>query len=222
MSKVHEYEGSAIRITYDARRCIHAAECVRGLPEVFDTDRRPWIDADGAEADEVSEVIRRCPTGALQYERIDGGAQESPAAEAEIRVTADGPLFVSGDVVVLDAGTRVLTRETRAAFCRCGASANQPWCDGSHTEAGFRATADIGEGRPKPCEQDDPTPLSIRLRTNGPLVLVGPFRIGPAVPEGHVRGGGCALCRCGASGNKPWCDGSHKVIGFESDDPVAG
>ncbi|TDE37692.1 (4Fe-4S)-binding protein [Actinomadura sp. 6K520] len=67
------YKGRSITVTFEAMRCLHAAECVRGLPEVFDTARRPWIRPDGAPADRLSEVVRRCPSGALQYRLADGG-----------------------------------------------------------------------------------------------------------------------------------------------------
>ncbi|WP_019354021.1 (4Fe-4S)-binding protein [Streptomyces sp. AA1529] len=65
------YEGKSITVTFEAGRCLHAAECVRGLPEVFDPGERPWIRPDGAEAERLAEVIRRCPSGALQY-RLEG------------------------------------------------------------------------------------------------------------------------------------------------------
>ncbi|MFF5828383.1 (4Fe-4S)-binding protein [Streptomyces bacillaris] len=67
------YEGRSITVTFEAGRCRHAAECVRGLPEVFDTARRPWIRPDAADAGRVAEVVRRCPSGALRYERADEG-----------------------------------------------------------------------------------------------------------------------------------------------------
>ncbi|MDP9796110.1 putative Fe-S cluster protein YjdI [Catenuloplanes nepalensis] len=63
------YRGSDITVTFDAGRCRHAAECVRGLPEVFDVSARPWITPDNAGADAVAEVVARCPSGALQYIR---------------------------------------------------------------------------------------------------------------------------------------------------------
>ncbi|MFI9465365.1 (4Fe-4S)-binding protein [Streptomyces xiamenensis] len=74
-SEKKAYEGRSITVTFEAARCRHAAECVRGLPEVFDTARRPWIRPDGAEAGRLAEVVRRCPSGALQYERVDGGEE---------------------------------------------------------------------------------------------------------------------------------------------------
>ena len=42
-TKLHRYEGRGVTVTYDAKRCIHAAECVHGLPGVFDPDAKPWI-----------------------------------------------------------------------------------------------------------------------------------------------------------------------------------
>ncbi len=67
------YAGDAIAVTFEAQRCIHAAECVRRLPAVFERNRRPWILPDAAAAAEVAAVIERCPTGALHYERRDSG-----------------------------------------------------------------------------------------------------------------------------------------------------
>lgn len=62
------YEGREIAVSFDPEVCRHAAECVRGLPSVFDTKARPWIQPDNAGAAEVREVVGRCPSGALQIE----------------------------------------------------------------------------------------------------------------------------------------------------------
>ncbi|WP_381798814.1 (4Fe-4S)-binding protein [Streptomyces niveus] len=80
------YKGRSITVTFEAGRCLHAAECVHGLPEVFDTGERPWIRPDRAGAERVAEVVRRSPSGALQYELVDGGA-EPPNRPA--RITRD-------------------------------------------------------------------------------------------------------------------------------------
>jgi uncharacterized Fe-S cluster protein YjdI len=93
---LRHYTSEAIDITYDARRCIHAAECVSGLPAVFDTDRRPWILPSGASADAIAAVIERCPSGALHYTRRDGGAPESPTGQTVITPEPGGPLYVRG------------------------------------------------------------------------------------------------------------------------------
>jgi len=214
------YEGPDIRVTYDAARCIHAAECVRGLPAAFDPERRPWIAPAAAAADEVAAVIHRCPTGALAWERLDGGPAEVPDATNTVTVSSDGPLYLRGRIEVRDADDRVVSRETRAALCRCGASATKPWCDGSHARAGFRAPSALGTGRPKSGSAPD-GPLAVRLLADGPLLLEGPFTLRAADGDETAAGVGGALCRCGASGRKPFCDGTHRAIGFGADDPAA-
>ncbi|MFI7552764.1 (4Fe-4S)-binding protein [Micromonospora sediminimaris] len=120
------YEGRSITVTFEARRCLHAAECVRGLPAVFDPGQRPWIRPDGAEAERLAEVVRRCPSGALRYEFADGGA-ESPDRPTQIRRDATGQLIVRGELRVdTPQGVRA---ETRAVLCGCGRSQRQPYCD---------------------------------------------------------------------------------------------
>ena len=211
-SKIHQYRGQSVLVTYDAKRCIHAAECVHGLPSVFDPQARPWVDPDGAAADEVLTVVTRCPTGALQVERLDGGAAETVPEANTITVAADGPLYVRGDVEVIDSDGAAVVRDTRVALCRCGASKNKPYCDGSHAEAAFRDSGAI----PDPRLKDTDTAaggLKISLAKNGPLILDGPVTITGG--EDRCAGARGALCRCGASDNKPFCDGSHARIGFE-------
>ncbi|MGW7077982.1 (4Fe-4S)-binding protein [Streptomyces sp. NPDC054871] len=125
------YRGEHITVTFDGRRCLHAAECVRGLPRVFDTGRRPWISPDAAPADEVADVVRRCPSGALQYETA-AGATERPTAPTTVERRADGTLVIRGDLRIRaagDGGAGREMRETRVMLCGCGASGNQPYCD---------------------------------------------------------------------------------------------
>ncbi|HEV7146706.1 MAG TPA: (4Fe-4S)-binding protein [Pedococcus sp.] len=132
------YRGTDIEVSFEAALCIHARECVRGLPAVFDRDRRPWVLADNALADDVSRVVERCPTGALQYRRIDGQPDEQPTAATTVTPVENGPLEVRGDLLVRhEDGT--VERLMRAALCRCGQSKNKPFCDNSHLEAGFHA-----------------------------------------------------------------------------------
>lgn len=120
------YEGRSITVTFEARRCLHAAECVHGLPEVFDTAERPWIRPDGAEAERLAEVVRRCPSGALRYERADGGS-ETPDRPTRITRNSVGQVVVRGELSV---DTREGPRaETRALLCGCGQSRLQPYCD---------------------------------------------------------------------------------------------
>jgi uncharacterized Fe-S cluster protein YjdI len=64
ISQARAYTAPGVRVFYDRGRCLHFAECVRGLPEVFHVGKRPWIQPENASADEVAEVVRRCPSGA--------------------------------------------------------------------------------------------------------------------------------------------------------------
>lgn len=135
---VRDYRGAQITVHFDIERCRHLAECVRGDPLVFDRERRPWVRADAnPDAARVAEVVRRCPTGALHYTLSDGPA-EAPDPRTTVTMTLDGPLLVRGDLqITLGDGTTVA--ETRAALCRCGSSANKPFCDGSHEKVGWTA-----------------------------------------------------------------------------------
>ncbi|MCU0308247.1 MAG: (4Fe-4S)-binding protein [Thermoleophilia bacterium] len=138
MGEPRAYTHGDVTVTFEGSRCIHAAECVRGLPAVFDTARRPWIQPAGAPADEIARVVARCPTGALRMTRRDA-PPEAPDERASITATADGPLYVRGRVRVVDDEGRVVDAGPRLALCRCGRTGNVPFCDGSHAEAGFRA-----------------------------------------------------------------------------------
>ena len=122
------YAAPEVTVFYDRGRCRHYAECVRGLPQVFDPTRRPWIRADLADADAVAEVVRRCPTGALHY-RLAADAPEEPTYPTTIAQDSRGPLMVRGELV-LDTAEGPL-RETRAALCACGRTQNRPFCDGA-------------------------------------------------------------------------------------------
>ncbi|MGH2754131.1 MAG: (4Fe-4S)-binding protein [Actinomycetota bacterium] len=132
------YESDEIRVMWDASRCIHVANCLRALPEVFDVRARPWIDINGASAERVAEAVLTCPTGALRYEAIEGVDDEVAEEPAAVEIRPNGPLYVRGRVRVMTPTGEVLADETRLALCRCGASQNKPFCDNSHRLIGFR------------------------------------------------------------------------------------
>src|SRR5690348_10408314 len=94
------YRGQDIEVSFDLDICIHIGECLRGNARVFDLDRRPWTMPDMAPADEVAEIVRRCPSGALLYTRHDGGRQEDPGEVTKVTPMRDGPLLVTGKVEV--------------------------------------------------------------------------------------------------------------------------
>ena len=214
--KVHKYESDAVEITYDAKRCIHAAECVQGNSDVFNPERRPWVDPSKATASEVAEVVAKCPTGALYFERRDEGVSERPPEQNTIRVVADGPLYVHGRVKMALPGRDEPTSETRLALCRCGASRNKPFCDNSHLNTEFKDPGELGDGRLVEVETEGDD-LGISFVSNGPILIRGAVRLSGDTGEHSMVGTKGALCRCGASQKKPYCDGSHTAIGFESD-----
>lgn len=132
------YRGSDIEVSFDLDVCVHVAECLRGEPRVFDLERRPWVLPDAGEADTIARVIELCPSGALQYRRLDGKPQEHHDGSARVTPIRDGPLMVVGDIEVRhDDGTvEVLPRAT---LCRCGESQHKPFCDNEHLRIGFQA-----------------------------------------------------------------------------------
>lgn len=212
MSKLHHYGTDEIDVSYDVSRCIHYAACVRSLPRTFNPAKRPWVDPDASTADEVAGAVMRCPTGALHFKRIDGGADEPVPGSNEIRVAENGPLYVYGDVRIETPEGEMLLEDTRVALCRCGRSKNKPFCDNSHEEV-FEHSGELGSAKQK--DVDGVTNLTVTPSRNGPLLLVGPVTLRGRGGE-PFRTGRVALCRCGHSSNKPFCDGSHREVGFQS------
>jgi CDGSH-type Zn-finger protein/uncharacterized Fe-S cluster protein YjdI len=203
-SKTYTYEAGDVTVTWDRRRCIHAQACVDGLPEVFDPERRPWIDPDAADADAVEEVVLQCPTGALHLTR-DGDNPEPVPDRNRVSLFPNGPLLVRGDVEIVDDDGETLLRDTRVALCRCGRSGNKPLCDGSHDE-GFDHEGTLDADRLS--GEADGGRLRVRVADGGPLLVDGPLAL-KGTDGRTARGSSGALCRCGRSGSKPFCDGSH-------------
>lgn len=132
-----EYATDEIVVEWEPRLCYHSQNCVRSLPQVFDDGRRPWIAIDAASADEVEAAVARCPSGALRTRRL-GAPVTAREQRLEMRASENGPLLVTGHVRIVDAEGTVLYEGDRAALCRCGGSANKPFCDGTHKKNGFR------------------------------------------------------------------------------------
>jgi CDGSH-type Zn-finger protein/uncharacterized Fe-S cluster protein YjdI len=214
--KLHVFEGKGIRVTWSKARCIHSAECIRGLPLVFQPGGRPWVKPEAGTAQKIAEVIERCPTGALHYERLDGGSAEAAATANTVTPQPDGPLFVRGQVEIMDAEGNLILRDTRVALCRCGGTSNKPFCDGSHRMRGFLDEGEVFPGAVKPGESPGAI-LQLTIRPGGPLKARGAVVVKSADGLVRIQGGDAAFCRCGASRNKPFCDRSHERVGFESE-----
>jgi uncharacterized Fe-S cluster protein YjdI len=135
-----EYRSDHIVIRWYPELCIHVANCLRQLPNVFDNEARPWVNVTGASADEIAQVINACPSGALRYDRLDGGLAEEVPETTTVFVQPDGPYHIRGKIEIIDSdrGTEAITRAT---LCRCGASENKPYCDMSHRLIRFKASS---------------------------------------------------------------------------------
>lgn len=133
------YRTENIAVSWDPDVCINSHNCVNGLPQVFRPKERPWIQVNAATANEIARTVARCPSGALHFERLDGGAQEEVADEVTVAPQPNGPLYVRGRLRILNPDGTLLREDSRMALCRCGQSHRKPFCDGSHTDAGFQA-----------------------------------------------------------------------------------
>jgi uncharacterized Fe-S cluster protein YjdI len=131
-----EYSNEEIVVCWNPDLCIHAQECIKGLPQVFNRESRPWVNIKGADSEEIMKVIDRCPSGALSY-RIVKKAGESEKTFAQIKVMKNGPLLVEGSCALLDKTGKEIASNGHFALCRCGGSKNKPFCDGTHIKIGF-------------------------------------------------------------------------------------
>ncbi len=212
-SKLHRYASATAVVVWDGARCIHAAECVHALPEVFAPDAKPWIRPEATDLQSLAEVVNRCPSGALRLERADQAPAMAVPPLNTCLVMPDGPNYVRGDLT-LTMGDETQS-DTRVALCRCGHSGNKPYCDNSHRKAGFADDGVLRAEKPSPPGTDLSAPLTVRFIPNGPVHCAGPLALRDAA--GHTSfSDQTFLCRCGGSSNKPYCDGTHRKIGFVS------
>ncbi len=136
--KTKEYSNGEVTIVWKQDVCIHSAICVNGLPGVFDSKARPWINAEGATTDEIVTQVKKCPSGALSfYMNNEEAAAPSVESESIVEVVPNGPVLVFGNVLVKHSDGREEQRNKMTALCRCGASSNKPYCDGTHKKNGF-------------------------------------------------------------------------------------
>ncbi len=138
---VKRYTSGNVTVIWKPDQCIHSTKCWKGLKDVFDPRKRPWINMEGAATEQIIEQVSNCPSGALSYE-IKGTETAPDNMETEIttRIEAmkNGPLMVYGNLTVKDGKGNETTKSKVTAFCRCGASANKPFCDGTHIRIGFK------------------------------------------------------------------------------------
>jgi CDGSH-type Zn-finger protein/uncharacterized Fe-S cluster protein YjdI len=201
--------GNSATIEFDGRLCIHARRCVLSQPGVFKANvEGSWIDPDAASGEALLQVALNCPSGAIHISRHDGGADEADPRVNTITVRENGPLAINAEIVL--AGAPI---GTRATLCRCGESKNKPYCDGSHVAAQFTATGEPPTAASAALAKRDGA-LTITPYANGPLGVAGAVEIISGTGRTIDRVEMTALCRCGHSARKPFCDGTHARVGF--------
>lgn len=203
------YRSPAIDITFEGKRCIHSRMCVLGRPDVFVPNAEgAWIHPENATADALTEIAHSCPSGAIGYERRDRGAPEPAPVVNLIRLRENGPYAVHAPLEIA-----CRSEGMRRTLCRCGASRAKPFCDGSHHEAGFEASGEP-PSRESVALDKRAGPLMVTPLPDGPLKVDGALELVTGTGRTIDRRESAFLCRCGASASKPFCDGSHKRVGF--------
>lgn len=203
-------DGEDLTLVFDTARCIHSRFCVLQAPDVFKANTPgEWIFPDRMTGPALAAVARNCPSGAISYRARDAVLDEVDPPVNTIRLRQDGPYAVNARIE-LPGEDGIVRRRT---LCRGGASANKPYCDGSHARVGFEATGEPATMPYKPLEPRD-GPLAITPLRDGPLEVLGPAEMVSGTGRTFAKTTHALLCRCGGSSQKPFCDGSHALNGF--------
>ncbi len=205
-------EGHDMTLVVEMKRCIHARFCVTGAPKSFLANVvGPWLFPDETPAEKLIEIAHACPSGAIGYRMKDAAENEAAPEVNMLRIRENGPYAVNAPLVVNGHEDGF-----RATLCRCGASKNKPYCDGSHHEVHFAAS-----GEPDTVSLDPLVlrngPLQVQPQKDGPLRVSGNLEICAGTGRVVQRVTETYLCRCGQSQHKPFCDGSHRAAGFAAD-----
>lgn len=143
---VKEYRNNDIIVYWYPQECSHAGKCWQELPEVFDMDKRPWVNISGTSPERIIATIDKCPSRSLQYSLPEGSSVDpnlakgpgskdykiDPEKAGRIRVIREGPLLVEAPVRIIDIDGTIIGEGDRFVLCRCGKTKNPPFCDGSH------------------------------------------------------------------------------------------
>jgi CDGSH-type Zn-finger protein/uncharacterized Fe-S cluster protein YjdI len=205
-------EGKDLTIQFEAKKCIHSRFCVLEAPSVFLANTPgTWILPDAMRAESLIAVAHSCPSGAISYTRQDGRPNEESPPVNTLKIREDGPYAIHANLTVNGEGIGY-----RATLCRCGASKNKPYCDGSHRDVPFKASGEPETRQSQSLAMRDGE-VDIRPTRNGPLSVTGNLEICSGTGRTVDRVVSTKLCRCGGSASKPFCDGTHARISFEAD-----
>jgi uncharacterized Fe-S cluster protein YjdI len=133
-----EYKKEELTVVWQPDLCIHSGVCFHRLPKVFKPRDRPWVQMDAGDLRSIEETVKACPSGALSIKPVALPASDKPAqAMSQVKVFINGPVRVQSPCEVELADGTVVVKSNGVSFCRCGGSANKPFCDGSHKINGF-------------------------------------------------------------------------------------
>jgi CDGSH-type Zn-finger protein/uncharacterized Fe-S cluster protein YjdI len=201
-----------IYIKYDIKRCIHSRNCVLTAPRVFLANVvGPWLHPEEISPDQMEQIARDCPSGAITFHRLDGKPNEQVPEVNVLRIRENGPYAINAEIELDGQGSMY-----RVTLCRCGKSRNKPFCDSTHLEVGFIATGERALVE-KITFENRAGLLKIEPTHNGPLALTGNLEICGGTGHMIQRVQTARLCRCGGSANKPFCDNTHVRNGFNSE-----
>lgn len=154
MSKFDKtYTNGEVTVFWKPDLCIHSTKCFHSLPEVFNPKIRPWVQLDKSSTDKIIETVKNCPSGALSFKYSSESSNEAktmdepttpiqeteqkPEASVKIQVSPNGPLLVTGNVIIVNTDGTETIKEGKFALCRCGQSTRKPFCDGTHKTITF-------------------------------------------------------------------------------------
>ena len=136
-----EYSKDELTIVWQPDLCIHSGVCFHSLPGVFKPRNRPWVQLDNADRTDIVETVLACPSGALSIKPLplESTPVEVHAPEkAKVKLFENGPIRVLGACEITMPDGSIVEKPNGISFCRCGGSANWPFCDSSHKTNGFK------------------------------------------------------------------------------------
>lgn len=135
-----KYTNGKITVIWKPDLCIHSGACFSSLPKVFIPYERPWIKIKEASTEDIISTVKLCPSAALSYYfNTEGTTSKHMEPNVQICLLDKGPLMVKGNIKLVNIDeNEIVTTEETTALCRCGASKNKPFCDGSHAQIDFK------------------------------------------------------------------------------------